>query len=110
MPVFIKIPCSRIAKLKFELIVFCLCTFISILVSASPAGAINCSLPVQDEWKNHFPFDLVYPAPSEFQPSSECPTINFWGKDRSVCSIQQLTQILKNLILARVSLRGLFSV
>ncbi|MHC5855218.1 hypothetical protein [Nostoc sp.] len=62
---------------------------------------------IPDSWKDHFPFDLVYPIGTVYQASDACPTIDFWGVNRKVCAVPQMTAVLKNLILARVAVRGL---
>lgn len=92
---------------RLEFIVFVVIVFCGV-IQALPALAIDCSIQIDPGWKNHFPFDLIYPIAPAGQPASGCPTINFWGKDREVCSIPQVTAIVKNLILARVAIRGLF--
>jgi hypothetical protein len=68
----------------------------------------NNIVNIPDEWKNHFPFDLVYPVGDAYTSSHDCPTITFWGVDRQVCTIPQITAVVKNVFLAKVAITGLF--
>lgn len=91
-----------------KLLVYTVVAIITI-VSCAPAWADStCTVEVASSWKDHFPFDLIYPIGKEYVPTGKCPTINFWGLDREVCSIPQLTAIIKIPILARLAIKGLF--
>ncbi len=60
---------------------------------------------IKEEWKNHFPFDLVYPtgeAQTNISDTSECPVFTFFGLEREMCSIPMLTQIFKGVFIFKL--------
>lgn len=93
----------------FSFVIYFLCIFIPVIYSVAFAQT-SCSYTVNEAWKSHFPFDLVYPVGVPYVPSDACPVVNFWGQERPVCSIKQVTAIVKNLVLARTAIKGIFSI
>lgn len=64
---------------------------------------------VSASWRDRFPFDLVYPVGSQFNNPNVCPKIDFWGKQREVCSVGTITKIVKNAVLFKIAIQGLFT-
>jgi hypothetical protein len=65
---------------------------------------------IPDNWKNHFPFDLVYPVGSPHSDiSSKCPSIVLWGYSYQLCSVTMLTQIAKTVFIVKLSIDFLTS-
>jgi hypothetical protein len=91
-------------KIRFVLLV---CVVAFTVFSSLPALAEGCSLVIPNSWKEHFPFDLVYPVGSAYQSPSGCPTIDFWGEKQPVCAIPQFTAVIKNIVLANIAIKGL---
>ena len=82
----------------------------------SPVAADeDCISPsnIPDSWKNHFPFDMVYPQstlPTTALSGSTCPTYRFFGEDRELCTPMQLTKVLKNAFVLRMGIKAVFSI
>jgi hypothetical protein len=93
---------------KIRFVLTCIIVFITIFASV-PAFASGCDIVIPSVWKEHFPFDLIYPIGSVYNAPNTCPTINFWGENQQVCAIPQLTAVLKNVILANIAIKGLFA-
>lgn len=102
---------QSIFKRYQHFILFIFLIFNIILNSSVAQAVVDCNniSNIPESWKNHFPFDLVYPVGLPVSPASSCPIINFWGQDREVCSIKQLTAILKNIFLLKVAIQGLIN-
>jgi hypothetical protein len=83
-----------------------------VLAQSSPPPCDPGIAETPAEWKQHFPFDLIFPdsgsLPPSVDPASECPVINFLGVDREVCTIKTLTAIVKNVFFFKIIIQGLF--
>jgi hypothetical protein len=86
---------------------------LSVLLTPLPvlaqADCITNNVP--SGWKDHFPFDLVYP--SSTLPTStlttQCPTWEMFGKTREMCAPMQLAKVLKNAFVIKVGIQALLS-
>ncbi len=82
--------------------------FTSVPVLAQ-ADCITNNVPAN--WKEHFPFDLVYPTSAlpTTTLTTQCPTWEMFGKTREMCAPMQLTKILKNAFVIKVGIQALLS-
>lgn len=69
----------------------------------------DCPLPIPDSWKQHFPFDLVYPIGQLKDAETKCPELVFFGTKREVCSILTVTKVAKNCFLLKVVIQSLIN-
>jgi hypothetical protein len=82
---------------------------VPVLASVPDCNNIFPSGDSPSDWRQRFPFDLVYPVGSAYTNSNTCPKVNFWGKDREICSVGTVTKIVKNAVLFKVVINSLFT-
>ncbi len=97
---------------KYRVIIFSV--LLSTLFTATPvlSQAADCITPtIPNSWKDHFPFDLVYPISTlpTTNLSTQCPTWELFGTTREMCAPMQLTKILKNAFVVKVGIQALLS-
>lgn len=90
-----------------KFISFYLSVFLSVFISLSHPLVVlateACGLTVPETWKQHFPFDLIYPINSfDTNIDTTCPTFSFWGHEREMCSIPMISAVAKNAFLLKV--------
>lgn len=109
----------KVSRLRFWvwfLSVF-LSFFLQFFLSPPPVAAQldpNCigSLELKDSWKNHFPFDLIYPInsnPATADPGEECPTVVLWDIEYKLCTPSMLIGIVKNAFLIKLVVSSLIN-
>lgn len=69
---------------------------------------------IPDDWKEKFPFDLIYPTNADEQNidpkiDEECPKITMFGEERQICTVMMLTQTAKNIFLLKIAIQSLLS-
>ena len=85
-----------------------LITFFTLIQPAS-AQSLDCSLSIPDSWKNHFPFDLIYPIGDMKPAATECPQLVFFGTPREVCSVLTITKVAKACFLLKIVIQSLIN-
>lgn len=101
-------------RLSINILISCafyfLITFFTITQPAfSQSLSVNCPLEIAESWKEHFPFDLIYPVGKLKQPETKCPQLVFFGEKREVCSVLVITKVAKACFLFKVVFQSLIN-
>ena len=95
---------------------FILAISISVLITPSTALAQSCpakensTFIIKEEWKNHFPFDLVYPPSqpdTDIDDITKCPKFIIFGVEKEVCSIPMVASVIKSIFLFKMGIKFL---